>query len=478
MIVTGFDGIEEALRAVPPVSTAGCDYIKLADAVTESIAAVLRGEAPRSANVLPRLCPNTSCGCGYVPPDSVALDSLNNGFYRYQDNIREFHDISSGMQQATSPAQAASFLSDSLLMHDMCCIADKACFENRENYFLKPERGSELCMFFDSYHPENVCAGFCAEEFLPDCGRRFDTGYPLIFNALDYMGKPFGYLCFSYDSYHIIDYTKTASITDTVCMGLGGYVNMRCQKYLTEKFTAELAVAAQVQLGMLSRDFPKNDRYGVFASMIPAKSVGGDFYDFFRTDSDHVALVMADVSGKGVPAALFMAVFKMMIHERAMQSGTPAEILEYINTRICENNSMNMFITIWLGLLDLGTGIITCASAGHEYPVVRSGDGGFEPVVSESFPPAGTMEDTEYEDSTIDLGGGGSIFLYTDGVTDVKNSDGEHFGFDRMLDLLNSTKGSPEDIVKGVNSGLDKFCGNTERFDDTTMMCVSFGGVR
>lgn len=476
VIVTGFDGIEESLLSSPAVSTAGCDYPELAEAVGRSIAALLRGEELRDGSVLPRLCPNASCGCEYIPYDNVSLDSINNVYYRYQDNLREFHDISSCMQQATSPEEAASFLAKSLLMHDLCCIADKDCFESRENYFFRPERGSELCTFFDSYHPDVGITQFSPGEFIPDCERRLNTGYPLIFNVLDYMDKPFGYLCFSFDSYHIVEYTKTSSITDTVCTGLGGYVNMRYQKYLTEKFTAELKVAAQVQLNMLPRDFPKNERYGVAASMIPAKSIGGDFYDFFHTDSDHVAMVMADVSGKGVPAALSMAVFKMMIHERALQPGTPSEILEYINTRLCENNPMGIFITIWFGILDLNTGIITCANAGHEYPAVKRGDGDFEVVKSDNFPPVGAMEDMKYENITIDLNDGGSIFLYTDGVTDVKNDDGEHFGLDRMLGLLSGVSGSPEDIVRGINSGVGEFCGSTERFDDTTMMCVRFGG--
>ncbi len=474
VIVTGFDGIEEALRSVPAVSTAGCDYTELADAVRDSVAALLNGEGLRGGSVLPRLSPNTSCGCEYIPPENATLDSINNVYYRYQDNIREFHDIASGMQQATSPEEAASFLAKSLLMHDLCCIADKGCFENRENFFFRQDAGTEHCVFFDSYHPDRGLTDFSREEFIPDCDRRFATGFPLIFNILDYMGKPFGCLCFSFDNYHIIEYTKTASITDTVCMGLGGYVNMRFQKYLSEKVDAELKVAAQVQLNMLTRDFPRHERYDVAASMIPAKSIGGDFYDFFHTDGSHVALVMADVSGKGVPAALFMAVFKMMIHERALMTGTPAEILEYINNRICENNPMGMFITIWLGLLDLNTGIITYANAGHEYPAVRRGNGSFELIKSDNYPPVGTVEDMEYEDLTIDLSGGGSIFLYTDGVTDVKNTEGEHFGLERTLELLNSTAGSPGDIIGGMNRGVDEFSGGAERFDDTTMMCVSY----
>ncbi len=480
VIVTGFDGLEESLLANPAISTAGCDSKELAEAVGKNVAALLAGETITNTYVLPKLLANASCGCEYIPPESNAsLDGINNVYYRYQDNAREFHDISSGMQQSSSPEQAASFLNSSILIHNMCCIVDSGCFESRENYFLKAGKESRLCVFYDSYRPERCNTPFMADEFIPDIERRFSTGYPLIFNALDYMSKPFGYICFSFDSYHITEYTKTASITNSVSMGLGGYVNIQYQRYLTEKMTEELNIAAQMQLNMLPGNSARNKRYEIYASMIPAKSVGGDFYDFFCTDSNHLVLVIADVSGKGVPAALFMATSKMIIHERALMPGTPAEILNDVNRHICGNNKMGLFITLLFGILDLNTGIITYANAGHEYPAVKLyGDEDFTVIESDNLPPVGTSEDILYEDMKIDMSKGGSLFLYTDGVTDVKNADGAHFGLDRTICLLNKFSScSPEEIINGVSGGLADFSGISERFDDTTMLSMYFHGV-
>lgn len=479
VIVTGFDGIEESLLSTPAISTAGCDSAELAEAVGRNVASLLKGGKLEDTLVLPKLCPNASCGCEYESHiSSTSLDGINNVYYRYQDNVRAFHNISSGMQQSTAPEQAASYMKDSYLMHSMCCIVDSDIFDTRKNYFFGPERRGELRLFYDSYAPDSCNIPMQPGELVPDIERRFSTGYPLIFNALDYMSKPFGYICFSFDSYHIVEYTKTSSITNTVSMGLGGFVNMRWQKYLTEKMTEELNLAAQIQKNMLPGEIPAHEKYCISASMIPAKSIGGDFYDFFHTDSSHVALVIADVSGKGVPAALFMAMAKMTIHDRALLPGSPAEILHDVNRHICENNKMNLFVTMWLGILDLDTGIITCANAGHEYPAVRIGNGIFELVTGDNMPPVGVDENMVYEDLTIDMSSGGSLFLYTDGVTDVKDGDGAHFGIERTIGLLNRLDGStPKDIISAMNGAVNEFGRNTERFDDTTMMCLTFKGI-
>lgn len=477
VIVTGFDGIEESLLAKPAISTAGCDSTELAEAVGRNIAALLNGEEMRETYVLPVLCPNASCGCEYVPPANGTLDSINNVYYRYQDNARALHDISSNMQQAASPEQAASYLRN-YLTHSLCIIVDKDCFEINSNYFFKEKKGKELCVFYDSFGPYDCKTTFDIGDAVPGIDIRFGMNTPLIFNALDYMSKPFGYICYSFNNCHIVEYTKTASITDTVCMGLGGYVNMHYQKFLTEKITAELMAAAQIQVNMMPTDFSRHEMYDINASMIPAKNVGGDFYDFFHTDPDHLVLIIADVSGKGMPAALFMAMSKMIIHDRALLTGTPAEILQDVNRHICENNKLGLFITIWFGILDLKTGIVTYASAGHEYPAVKLGNGRYELVKTENFPPVGADENMTYADMTIDMSKGGNLFLYTDGVTDVKNAEGEHFGLERTLELLDTMNGlSPEEIVKGVNKGINDFGGSTERFDDTTMLCVSFRGL-
>ena len=244
----------------------------------------------------------------------------------------------------------------------------------------------------------------------------------------------------------------------------------------TDQLSAELKVAAQIQSSMMPQDMANHESYEVSASMTPAKNVGGDYYDFFPIDEDHVAFTIADVSGKGVPAALTMTITKMVIHDRALVGGTPAEILFDTNERICVNNKMERFTTVWLGILDLKTGIITYASAGHEYPAVKKKDDDkYELVVSDNCPPVGTVIGIQYYDQTIDLSGGGSLFLYTDGVTDVKNAAGERFGIERTLELLNGVLSlSAEETVEYIKNEIDTFVGETDRFDDTTMMCIRY----
>ncbi|MBQ9384112.1 MAG: SpoIIE family protein phosphatase [Ruminiclostridium sp.] len=475
VIVTGFDGIDEALLATPRLTTAGCDSCDLAEAVFGCIEEIMSGRTVENVSVIPKLMPNASCGCEHAAVGTGSImNDFNNRYYRYQDDLRMLYDITSKMQMSESTTQAASYL-EHYITHDMCCVVDSSLFDSSKNYFTGTGMGSERIVFFDSYNKNKVNYPLEPGMLVPDPENRLNTGFPLIFNAIDFMSKPFGYICYSYSLFDINEHSRTASITNTVSMGLGSYVNMRFQRYLTDKMTAELKVAAQMQESMLPAPFAQDKRYEISASMMPAKNIGGDFYDYFLTDSDHLALVMADVSGKGVPAALYMATSKLVLHERALLPGTPAEIMSDVNREICENNKMAQFITIWFGILDLNTGIVTYANAGHEYPAVVRGSGRYEFVTSDNLPPIGADENIMYEDHTIDLGGGGSLFIYTDGVTDVKNAEGEHFGFDRMDELLNRFAGaSPEDVIKGMSDGIAEFTANTDRFDDTTMLCVAF----
>ena len=478
VIVTGFDGIEEALMCSPPLSTAGCDSTDLAEAVGKCVAAILNGQTPRDSFVIPRIAPNASCGCEYVPTDySIKVNGINNKFYRYQDDIRMLYDVSTNIQMSETAQQASASLKH-YLMHDLCCIVDSKCFNTGKNFFNTEETGGKRSVLYDAYHEDTPCIKLDPGELVPDLERRLNTGYPLIFNALDFMSKPFGYICYSYLGYDINEYSRTSSITNTVSMGFGGFVTLNYQRFLREKITKELKVAAEMQKNMMPSDFELHDRFEINASMIPAKNVGGDFYDFFSIDRDHLALVMADVSGKGVPAALFMAVSKNILHDRTLLSGTPSEILHDVNRQICKDNKMGLFITVWLGILDLRSGILTYANAGHEYPAIKDADGKFTLVTDDNMPPVGTMDDLIYEDNTIDMGSGGYLFIYTDGVTDVKNTEGEHFGINRMLNLLDSTDGkSPKEIIICMNEGIDSFAKDTERFDDTTMMCLWYKGA-
>ena len=211
--------------------------------------------------------------------------------------------------------------------------------------------------------------------------------------------------------------------------------------------------------------------------MTPAKEVGGDFYDFFLIDNDHLALVIADVSGKGVPAALFMVISKTLIKNRTMQGGTPAQILEDVNNLLCEGNDADMFVTCWLGICDLTTGVITAANAGHEFPAVCGSDRQFALLKDRhGFVLAG-MEGARYRDYEIQLERGGSIFVYTDGVPEATNADSAMFGTDRMLENLNRCANKKPDLfISQVSSAVNEFTGEESQFDDITMVGMTWYG--
>jgi len=247
-----------------------------------------------------------------------------------------------------------------------------------------------------------------------------------------------------------------------------------------ERISAELNVATKIQEDMLPRifpPFPHKSEIDLFASMTPAKEVGGDFYDFFLTDDDHLALVIADVSGKGVPAALFMVISKTLIKNRAMQGGTPAQILADVNNQLCEGNDADMFVTCWLGICELSTGRITAASAGHEFPAVCGPDRKFELLKDKhGFVLAG-MEGARYRDYEIQLERGGSIFVYTDGVPEATDADSKMFGSERMLEALNKRADKkPEVYIDEVGNAVRGFTGQAPQFDDITMVGMTWYG--
>ena len=244
-----------------------------------------------------------------------------------------------------------------------------------------------------------------------------------------------------------------------------------------ERISAELGVATKIQADMLPTDFPERKDIALYASMTPAKEVGGDFYDFFFVDDDHIAIIMADVAGKGVPAALFMTIAKVILRNRVMLGGTPSEILFNVNNELCRNNRAGLFVTVWLGLLDLRTGEIQYVNAGHEYPAIGKPGEGFEVIKGENCPPLGAMEDMEFIDESVTLVPGGKLFLYTDGVPEAKNSEGARFGMDAMTVSLNkSLDNSAAELVHNVGTDVNEFVGDLDPFDDITMMCVNYLG--
>ena len=247
-----------------------------------------------------------------------------------------------------------------------------------------------------------------------------------------------------------------------------------------ERIGAELNVATQIQADMLPRifpAFPERNEFDLFASMAPAKEVGGDFYDFFLVDDDHIALVMADVSGKGVPAALFMVIAKTLIKNRALLGESPATVLKNVNEQLCEGNEAELFVTVWLAVIEISTGKGMAANAGHEHPVLRRAGGRYELVTYRHSPAVATMEGIRFREHPFELHPGDSLFVYTDGVPEATNSKDELFGNDRMLEALNSEPDAvPEQLLKNVRSGIDTFVGDAPQFDDITMLGFTYMG--
>lgn len=243
-----------------------------------------------------------------------------------------------------------------------------------------------------------------------------------------------------------------------------------------ERIGAELQVASRIQSDMLPKIFPAFPEYHEFdlnATMTPAKEVGGDFYDFFLVDNDHLALIIADVSGKGVPAALFMVISKTLLKNTAQTGLSPKAVLEKVNDLLCENNQSEMFVTVFLAFLEISTGKLTYASAGHEYPAVKRAGGKFELIQEKpGFVLAG-MEGTRYREHTLMLGQGDVLFLYTDGVAEATDTNDVLFGTQRMLAALNRHGHEPVEILlQSVKTEIDQFVGDAPQFDDITMLAV------
>lgn len=248
----------------------------------------------------------------------------------------------------------------------------------------------------------------------------------------------------------------------------------------TARISTELNLATRIQADMVPNiypAFPDRREFDVYATMDPAKEVGGDFYDFFLIDDDHLCLLMADVSGKGVPAALFMMASKIILANNAMIGKSPAQILTDTNAAICSHNREEMFVTVWLGILEISTGKLVAANAGHEYPVVKHGDGSFEVLRDKHGFVIGGMAGMKYKEYELTLEPGSKLFLYTDGVPEATDAESNMFGADRMLGALNEKKdGTTVEILKHVRASVDGFVKDAEQFDDLTMLCMEYRG--
>ena len=245
-----------------------------------------------------------------------------------------------------------------------------------------------------------------------------------------------------------------------------------------ERIGAELDIAKHIQASMLPcifPAFPDRKEFDIYATMDPAKEVGGDFYDFFMVDDTHLAIVMADVSGKGVPAALFMVIGKTLIKDHTTPGRDLGQVFSEVNNMLCEANSEGLFITAFEGVLDLVTGEFNFVNAGHEMPYICKSGADFEAYkIRPGFVLAG-MEDMRYKAGSMQLDVGDKIFQYTDGVTEATNENNELYGMNRLGAVLNRVKnGTPHEILPAVKKDIDEFVGDADQFDDITMLCLEY----
>ena len=274
------------------------------------------------------------------------------------------------------------------------------------------------------------------------------------------------------DLYHEIRFMQERIIDST-----GRLTRITAER---EQIRTELKMAASIQSSVLPSQFPSfpnRPEFDLYASMEPAKDVGGDFYDFFLVDDEHLALVIADVSDKGIPAALFMMSAKNTINYRTRMGGTPGEILTSVNAQLLEDNKMMMFVTVWLGILELPTGRLTCANAGHEYPILRRPGEAFQLLTDHHDVMMGVIGKAAYQDYTLDLEPGSRLFLYTDGLAEANNEQEEQFDTVRILQALNAhPDGSPRELLENVRGSVNRFTGDAMQYDDLTMLCLEYRG--
>ncbi len=248
-----------------------------------------------------------------------------------------------------------------------------------------------------------------------------------------------------------------------------------------ERIDTELSLAKSIQTSMLPAIFPPypgRNEFDIYALMNPAREIGGDFYDIFLIDEDHLALVISDVSGKGIPAALFMMISKTILQNCAILGKSPSEILTLTNEALCTNNETEMFITAWIGILEISTGKLTCANAGHEYPFICH-DGRFEMIKDKHGFIIGGLRNMTYSEYSLQLSPGDCIFVYTDGVPEANNPENQMFGLERLETVINKDPaGSCRVIVDSVWDALEAFSEDAPQFDDVTMLCLRYLGPR
>ncbi len=292
-------------------------------------------------------------------------------------------------------------------------------------------------------------------------------------------------------SYTIGEFETMQGEIDRTCIALGNQMDtiremererIEQENMLKERdrVLQELNTAREIQRSVLPHifpAFPDREEIDLYASMDAARDISGDFYDFFFMDQDHLCLVIADVSGKGIPAALFMMFAKRIIEDSAVVERSAGGILEKTNEMLCSNNQAEMFVTVWLGILELSTGRLSAVNAGHEYPAIGRKDSDFELYKDKHSFVLGGMQGVEYREYELWLKPGDKLFVYTDGIPEATSDKEEMFGTDRMIMALNAVRDESSGVIlDGMKKAVDAFVGEAEQFDDLTMMCLEYKG--
>ena len=267
--------------------------------------------------------------------------------------------------------------------------------------------------------------------------------------------------------YDLVEFSRLSEDINQMVNALKAYFEEARQR-----IAKELQLAHNIQEAALPKNFDFPDaEYRLYATMNPAKEVGGDFYDFFLVDQNRVALVIADVSGKGIPAAMFMMRSKTAIRSFANSFSTPSEILYHANNTLCEGNDAEMFTTAWIGIIDMNSGLMTCSNAGHEYPVIMRAGGEFELLKDKHGLVLAAMEGTRFKEYEVQFEPGDRLFVYTDGVPEAVNKTLDQYGTDRLVQILNETRDLDiKEVLPAVLQNIQEFAMGVDQFDDITML--------
>jgi serine phosphatase RsbU (regulator of sigma subunit) len=274
--------------------------------------------------------------------------------------------------------------------------------------------------------------------------------------------------------YESSEFASLSNDINEMVDALKGYIDAA-----EKRIEQELLLARTIQASSLPDNFEfAHGGFEIYATMDPAKKVGGDFYDFFFAGPEKLAVVIADVSDKGIPAALFMMQSKTAIRSLAETGSGITEIFEKVNNELCDGNEAEMFVTVWMAFVNLVTGEVECVNAGHEYPAIMIEDGQYKLLKDKHGLPLGCMEGMTYESYKIKLEIGDCIYVYTDGIAEAINTNEEQFGTDRMLDVLNKNKDTTMvNMLGAVKTAVDEFAGEAEQFDDQTMVGFRYTGL-